>query len=38
MINSHIYTTFNGDKFLRNTGNEYELVAQRPYKDKRNTA
>ncbi|MCX4352177.1 MAG: hypothetical protein OSJ60_11125 [Lachnospiraceae bacterium] len=35
MVNTHVYTTFNGEKFLKNTGNKYELVAQRPFKDKK---
>ena len=25
-----------GDKFLKDTGNEYRVVAQRPYRDKKN--
>lgn len=37
MINAWFYTEskVKGDEFLRNTGNRYELVAQRPYTDKK---
>lgn len=37
MINTYIYTktVIDADKFLSNTGNVYEFVTQRPYKDKK---
>lgn len=37
MINTFVYTKtiFDAEKFLKNTGNVFELVAQRPYRDKK---